>query len=388
MPGLMSFPTRIVFGRGTAAQAPAELKRAGGRERALVLTDGGVLKANLLRLVAPALEQSGLKVTVWSEADAQVSEASAQAAASVLRSSGADCLVALGGGGVIDLAKAVRLLAGQEGELAGALARFGPGGDGELGAAAALLAPLVAIPTSAGAGSEANGEASLVARGATITLSSPKLTPDAALLDPELCLSLPPFQTAVSGFNALAHALEALVAKAEHPVADALALEGLRRLFPAIRAVLKNGRDLEAREQLLLGACLAGIAAQKGQGAARALAHALLPVAGTPRGLTCAVLLPAVLRFDRVAAEARLGQAAVALGFAAAAPPAEAAQAAAAMIEELGRACALPRKLSQVGVRREQLPEAVRLATASAAHAESPRACTEVDFERLLGEAM
>ena len=381
MAGVMSFPTRIVHGRGTTGQVAAELKRAGGQQRALLVTDAGILKANLLRFIAPALEQSGVKVTVWSEADASASEASAQVAAGVFRSSGADCIVALGGGGVIDLAKAVRLLAGSEGPLA----RFAPAGDGQIGAA---LPPLLAVPTSAGAGSEASGEASLSIDGATVTLASPRLVPDAAILDAELTVALPPFLTAVSGFNALAHALEAFFAKAEHPIADALALEALRRIGASLKNAVKNGRDLDAREQLLMGACMAGIAAQKGQGAARALAFALNPVAGTPHGLTCAIVLPPVLRFDKAAAEARLAQAAVALGFGAAAPAAEAAAAAASIVEELGKACALPRKLSQAGVRRDQLPAAIEKASESAAHAQSPRACTEVDFERLLGEAI
>ena len=381
MAGVMSFPTRIVHGRGTAGQAAAELKRAGGQQRALLITDAGIQKANLLRFVAPALEQSGLKVTVWAEADASASESSAQSAAGAFRSSGADCIVALGGGGVIDLAKAVRLLAGSE----GALSRFAPGGDGQI---APALPPMVAVPTSAGAGSEASGEASLVIDGSTVTLAGACLVPDAAILDAELTAGLNPMLTAISGFNALAHALEAWLAKAEHPIADAIALEAVKRIGASLKTAVKNGRDLDARETLLLGACMAGIAAQKGQGAARALAFALTPVAGTPHGMTCAIVLPPVLRFDKAAAEVRLAQVAVALGFSAAAPAAEAAGAAATLVEELGKACALPRKLSQAGVRRDQLPNLIEKATESAAHAQSPRACTEVDFERLLGESI
>jgi 4-hydroxybutyrate dehydrogenase len=380
MAGVMSFPTRIVHGRGSAQKLPAELKRAGALQRVFIITDPGILKANLLRFVAPPLEQSGLRVSVWQEVQPTPDESNAHAGANAFKQSGADTIVAIGGGGVLAAAKAIRLLATQDPPLS----RFAEGGDAQV---AGALAPMAAVPTSSGAGSEASGEAVLVIDGSSVTLSSPRLLPDVAILDAELTAALPPLLTAISGMNALAHALEAWLARSDHPLADALALESLRRIGRSLRTAVKSGRDLDAREQLMMGACLAGIAAQKGKGAVRAIAHALSPVTGTPQGLACAAMLPGVLAFNRLAAEEKLGQAAVALGFDPRAPAGEASAACATMVDELRTACGLPRKLSQAGVKREQLAVLVEKATESPAHAQSPRACTEVDFERLLGEA-
>jgi alcohol dehydrogenase class IV len=380
MAGVMTFPTRIVHGRGSAAQLAPELKRAGAQSRVFLVTEAEILKANLLRFVVPALEQAGLKVTVWPEVDPGATEANVQAAVSALAGSGADAVVALGGGPVLDVAKAARLLAASDGGLASYAA-------GQQGSPSRALLPLAVLPTTAGSGGEASGEAVLSLGGEPTLLSHPRLLPDVALLDAELTAALPALPTAMAGFNALAHAAEAVAAKGDHPIADALALEALRRLAKSLKTAVKNGRDLDARENVLLGACLAGIAAQKGQGPARALAWGLASVAGTPHGLSLSALLGPVLQFDKAEAEGRVAQVAVALGFNPSAPASEAAAACAGLIEELKVSCALPRKLSQVGVRRDQLPAVIEKASASPVAAQGPRACSEVDCERLLGEA-
>ena len=380
MAGVMTFPTRIVHGRGSAAQVAAELKRAGAQSRVFLITEPEILKANLLRFVLPALEQAGLKATVWAEADPNASESNVQAAVAALLGSGADSIVSFGGGPVLDVAKAARLLAASD----GGLALYAPG---QAGNPSKPLLPLAAVPTTAGSGGEASGEATISLEGVYTVLAHARMVPEVALLDADLTVAMPALPTAIAGFNALAHAAEAYAAKADHPIADALALEALRRLGKSLKAAVKNGRDLEARETVLLGACLAGIAAQKGQGPARALAYGLAAVAGTPHGLSLAALLGPVLQFDKAEAELRVAQIAVALGFPAAAPAAEAAAACAGLIEELKAACGLPRKLSQVGVRRDQLAGVVEKAVESPVAAQGPRACSEVDCERLLGEA-
>jgi alcohol dehydrogenase class IV len=244
------------------------------------------------------------------------------------------------------------------------------------------------VPTSPGSGSEARAEVTLLRGSGSFTVASRRLLPELSLLDAELTAGLQPLLTAAAGFNALARACEAFLAQGDHPLADPLALESVRRTVTALRGALQSGRDLAAREGLLLGGYLAGVASAKGQGACRAAAQALGAVGRLPHGLACAALLPGVLGFDRMAGEERLAQLARLLGADARAPAPEAAQAAVHLVEELRVLAGLPRKLGQAGVRREQLPLLVEAAFADRAHARSPRPCSEVDFERLFNEAL
>ena len=209
----------------------------------------------------------------------------------------------------------------------------------------------------------------------------------AAILDPELTVGLPPFITAATGMDALTHNLEAYVAKGEHPLADAIAIDGLRRIAGNLRKAVQNGKDLEAREQMLLGSAFGAIAFQKGLGACHSVAHALTPVAGTHHGLANSLMLPTVVSFNRLAAEQRLADAAVALGADPKMSVSERAHRTAELVDELRVACGLPRKLSQAGVKREMIPLLVEKALADACHQSNPRPVTEVDFERLINEA-
>jgi len=187
--------------------------------------------------------------------------------------------------------------------------------------------------------------------------------------------------------DALTHNLEAYVAKGEHPLADAIALDGLRRIGKYLKKAVQNGKDLEAREQMLLGSAFGAIAFQKGLGAAHSVAHALSPVAGTHHGLANSLVLPNVIDFNRSAAEERLADCAVALGADVRINAQERAHLLVKLVDDLRVACGLPRKLSQAGVRRDMIPLLVEKAMADACHKSNPRTCTEVDFERIINEA-
>src|SRR5260370_24315291 len=195
------------------------------------------------------------------------------------------------------------------------------------------------------------------------------------------------FIPAATGMDALTHNLEAYVAKGDHPLADAIAIDGLRRIAQSLKRAVQNGKDLEAREQMLLGSAFGAIAFQKGLGACHSVAHALTPIAGTHHGLANSLMLPTVVAFNRMAAEARLADAAVAMGADARMSTAERAHLFAELVDDLRVACALPRKLSQAGVKREMIPQLIEKALADACHQSNPRPVTEVDFERLINEA-
>ena len=381
MASVMSFPTRIVYGKGAIRRLPDELKRAGA-SRPLLVADKGILQAGLLRSVTPQLEQAGIRVELFSDFQANPTDADALRGIEAYRAAGADSLLGVGGGASLDMAKAIALLVNHPPPLS--QYDDAKGGDARI---TAPIPPIVQVPTTAGTGSEVGHSTVLVIDGTKTVIFSPALMAKAAILDPELTVGLPPFITAATGMDALTHNLEAYVAKGDHPLADAIAIDGLRRISAHLERAVRNGKDLEAREQMLLGSAFGAIAFQKGLGACHSVAHALTPVAGTHHGLANSLMLPAVVSFNRMAAEERLAAAAVALGADAKMSVQERAHLCAELVDDLRGACGLPRHLSQAGVRREMIPQLVEKAMADACHLSNPRPVTQVDFERLINEA-
>ena len=381
MASVMSFPTRIVYGKGAIQELPNELKRAGA-SRPLLVTDKGILQAGLLRFVTPLLEQVGIKTRLFTEFEANPTDQDALRGIEAYRAAGANSVLGIGGGASLDMAKAVALLVNHEPPLA--QYDDAKGGDAKI---TARVPPIVQVPTTAGTGSEVGRSTVLVIDGTKTVIFSPHLMAKAAILDPELTVGLPPFITAATGMDALTHNLEAYVAKGDHPLADAIAIDGLRRIGAHLKRAVQNGKDLEAREQMLLGSAFGAIAFQKGLGACHSVAHALTPVAGTHHGLANSLMLPAVTNFNRVAVEERLANAAVALGADPKLSQQERAHLCVELIDNLRSACGLPRRLSQAGVRREMIPQIVQKALADACHLSNPRPVTQVDFERLIDEA-
>ena len=381
MASVMSFPTRILYGKGAIKELPGELKRAGAT-RPLLVTDKGILQAGLLRFVVPHLEQAGIKAPLFTDFAANPTDADAIRGAEAYKAAGADSVLGVGGGAAMDMAKAVALLANHQPPLA--QYDDAKGGDAKI---TANIPPIIQVPTTAGTGSEVGRSTVLVIDGTKTVIFSPYLMAKAAILDPELTVGLPPFITAATGMDALTHNLEAYVAKGDHPLADAIAIDGLRRIAANLKRAVQNGKDIEAREQMLLASAFGAIAFQKGLGACHSVAHALTPVAGVHHGLANSLMLPAVVSFNCMAAEARLADAAVALGADPKMPVAERARVCAELVDALRTACGLPRKLSQAGVKREMIPQLVEKALADACHLTNPRPVTEVDFERLINEA-
>lgn len=384
MSDAMSFPTRVVFGAGSLRELPAELARVGAH-RPLLVVDRGIVGAGLLRRLTDVLESAGIAFAIFERVDSNPVEKNVREGVEVYRSRGCDSIVGLGGGSPLDAAKAIRLMIHHPPPMS----RYDDARGGER-FITANVPPFIAIPTTAGTGSEVARSTVIILEetGRKTVLFSPHLLANAAILDPELSLGLPPFVTAASGMDALTHNIEAYIAKGRHPFADAMALSGIQRIAKhLIRAVREGDRHLEAREEMLIASSMGAIAFQKGLGASHSLAHALSPVSGMHHGLANALVLPAVLAFNREAAEGRLADVAVALGFDARAPLRERAAAAVELVRRLRDESGITGGLSAHGVREEMVPAIVEKAVSDPCHQTNPRPCTADDFRNLLREA-
>ena len=288
-----SFATtpRLLVDRGGAARLGDEARRLGA-SRAFLVSDAGLVRAGVVEPAVASLRAAGLEVTVYSDVQADPPEAVVLAAAKAARDAGADLVIGLGGGSSLDTAKLVALLAGGC-EALDAIYGIDLAGGPRL--------KLILVPTTAGTGSEVT-PISIVTTPSHEKkgVVTPLLYPDLALLDAELTLGLPPAVTAMTGVDAMVHAIEAFTGRfKKNPISDAFALDALKRLYLHVDRAVENGRDIEAREQMLLGSCMAGIAfANSPVGAVHALAYPLGGHHHLPHGLSNSLVLAPVLRFN------------------------------------------------------------------------------------------
>jgi alcohol dehydrogenase class IV len=367
----LSYVTDVWFGPGAAREVPALLARF-GCGRPLVVTD-----ANLVALgLVARLGLAGYELYAGTQTNP--SEASLQQCLAKFWDSGCDSVVALGGGASIDLAKLVAMMTVHEPPLA----QYAILNDGSA-RIRAPAPPLIAVPTTAGSGSEV-GRAALIRldSGRKLGFLSALLVPRAAVCDPELTLSMPPQLTAATGIDAISHCVETYLSTRVNAVADAIALEGLARGWRAIRRAVADGADLEAREQMMHCALMGGLAFQKSLGAVHSLSHPLgaLGDARLHHGTLNALFLAPVLRFNYEACRPRLGALARAMGLTAAADVPEAF---ARLVQELG----LPRHLRELGVPREALATLAPQAAEDHRTATHPRAFGEREARQLYAEA-
>ncbi len=287
------FPTAILFGNGALAAALAEMRNR-GLSRPLLVTDPGLLATDLVGRVETAATEAGLKVTLFSEVHPNPLEEDVEKGVAAYKASQCDCLLALGGGSALDAAKVIKLMVAH----AGPLARYDDAQRG-YGLIVNPMPPLAAIPTTAGTGSEVGRSGVIVLR-ATQTKTiffHPRLIPDWAVLEPVLTAKLPPALTAATGIDALTHCLEAYFTPSYHPMADGIALEGIRLILRNLPVAYKNGGDLEARGHMQMAAAMGATAFQKGLGMVHSLAHPLSARYNTHHGLANALLLPASMAF-------------------------------------------------------------------------------------------
>ncbi|HYC14969.1 MAG TPA: iron-containing alcohol dehydrogenase, partial [Stellaceae bacterium] len=263
---LINYMSRIQFDFGAVRLLEAELKLL-GVERPLLVTDPGVRAAGLVERVTEAM---GFTPSIFAETPSNPTEAAAKQALALYRAEGSDGVVALGGGSAIDLAKAVALLATHPGNLGDYGIRGG--GSEKIGA----IAPVLAIPTTAGTGAEVGRAATLTLEtGRKIACVNLKLIPKAVLCDPELTLSLPPMMTAATGMDALSHGIESFLSTLENPPAAAIAVDCIERAVTYLPRAFRDGSDRKARWEMLMAALEGGLTFQKSLGAVHALSHPL-----------------------------------------------------------------------------------------------------------------
>ena len=371
----INYVTQIQFEFGAVRLLAQECARV-GIARPLVVTDPGVKAAGVLQKALDAMAE--LPVAVFDQTPPNPTEAAVRAAAALYKAQGCDGLVAVGGGSAIDCAKGVAIAVAHEGPLTHYATI--EGGSPRITERAA---PLIAVPTTSGTGSE-------VARGAIIIVDDHRklgfhswnLVPKAAICDPELTLGLPPQLTAATGMDAIAHCMETFMSAAFNPPADGIALDGLARGWAHIEAATKNGGDREARLNMMSASMQGAMAFQKGLGAVHSLSHSLGGV--NPRlhhGTLNAMFLPAVVRFnasaESVQKEKRLERMAHAMGLATADDIPDAIR---AMNARLG----LPSGLAAMGVTPEVFDDVIKGALADHCHKTNPRIATAEEYREML----
>ncbi|MCP4383020.1 MAG: iron-containing alcohol dehydrogenase [Hyphomicrobiales bacterium] len=366
----INYLTRVEFDFGAVSRAPvfaAEL----GITTPLVVTDRGLVEAGLTDALLPLFNPAP---TLFDDTPSNPTEDAVLAAFEGYQANQCDGIVAFGGGSSIDLAKGVRLLTGHPPPLAqyaaieGGVAKINGG-----------ICPLVAIPTTAGTGSEVGRAAVLtMADGRKLGVLSPHMLPSLSICDPELTLGLGPGLTAATGMDALSHCLETFMAAAINPPAEAIALDGLRRGFPALPRAVADGGDRDARWAMMMASMEGAMAFQKGLGAIHSLTHPMGALKGLNlhHGTLNAILAPPVLRFNQPAIGEKWTTLSDILG-------GEPDQVIAALNTRIG----IPSGLAALGVSEDQLDEVAEAATRDHCHATNPRVATVPEYRAILAEA-
>lgn len=309
--GNWNFPTTIHFGAGTSGNI-AHVCADIGANRPLLVTDEGTAKLPFIEMICANLRKSGIEADMFSDVLPNPTEKNVVDGVNAYRAKACDAVIAVGGGSGIDAGKAIALMVGQDRPLID----FEDIGENWRRVVEDRMAPCIAIPTTAGTGSEV-GRASVIvdtSRREKKIIFHPRMMPVRVICDPELTLGLPRWLTAATGVDAFTHCFEAFCAPGYHPIADGIALKGMQLVAQWLPVACKDGSNIQARSHMMAAASMGAAAFQKGLGAVHAISHAIGAYYNTHHGLTNAVILPYVVVRNRSALETKMHEVALALG--------------------------------------------------------------------------
>ncbi|HYF21073.1 MAG TPA: iron-containing alcohol dehydrogenase [Ramlibacter sp.] len=371
-----SFPTAIRFGAGARREVGGHLRDLGLR-RPLLVTDKALAALPVLAEFRTHLQ--GLDTEVFAGVAGNPTASQVTAAAEAFRAHRADCVIGFGGGAALDVGKVVGVAATHEGHIL-EYAWDHP----QVRAIDKPLPYFVALPTTAGTGSEV-GRSAVVSEDDTHVkrvVFSPRILARQVFADPELTLALPPHVTAATGMDALTHNVESYLSPSYHPLCDGIALEGARIAARSLVTAVREPGNVAARSDMLMASMMGAIAFQKDLGAVHACAHALGAVCDLHHGLANALMIDTVLDWNHGAAPAKFDELAHVCGVAGG------GRAFTGWLRQLKAEVGITGPLSAHGVRAEQIPRLVQVASADVAHQTNPRPCTPADFERLFLAAL
>ncbi len=377
--GNWSYPTAIKFGAGRIKELP-EACLAAGMKRPLLVTDKGLADLPITTATLDIMEAAGLGRGLFSEVDPNPNEKNLEAGVAAYDAGGHDGVIAFGGGSGLDLGKMVAFMCGQTRPVWD----FEDIGDCWTRADADAIAPIIAVPTTAGTGSEV-GRASVITNSETHAkkiIFHPKVLPTVVICDPELTVGMPQFITAGTGLDAFAHCVEAFSSPHYHPMSQGIALEGMRLVKDYLPRAYADGTDIEARAQMMSAAAMGATAFQKGLGAIHAMSHPIGAVFNTHHGTTNAVCMPAVLDFNAPAIADRFQQAAAYLGIEGGFDGFR------SFVQSFNDMLGIPRTLSELGVSEARVPELVKGAIIDPSCGGNPIELTEDNLTALFNAAL
>ena len=373
--GNWSYPTAVKFGAGRINEI-ADACKSAGISKPLLVTDKGLASMEITTKTLDLIEAAGLGRGMFSEVDPNPTDKNAEDGVKFYREGGFDGVIAFGGGSGLDLGKVIAFMAGQTRPLWD----FEDIGDWWTRADADAIAPIIAVPTTAGTGSEV-GRASVITNSTTSEkkiIFHPKMLPAVVICDPELTIGMPKFITAGTGLDAFAHCVEAFSSPHYHPMSQGIALEGMRLVKEYLPRAYQDGSDIEARAHMMSAAAMGATGFQKGLGAIHAISHPVGAIYHTHHGTTNAVCMPAVLQFNKSAIKERFDMASAYLniegGF----------EGFCAYVDDLNASMSVPKTLTELGVNDPDIDRLVKDALADPSTGGNPIEMTEQNTRELI----
>lgn len=383
--GSWNYPTRILFGPGRIKELPDACKKL-GMKRPLLITDAGLKDNPIVLNTLKINHDAGLETAVFANIKPNPTGKNIEDGVTAYKYGKHDGVIAFGGGSGLDAAKAIALMVGQNRPLWD----FVDEGDNYLRVNEAGMAPVVAVPTTSGTGSEV-GRCSVVVNEDTHEkklIFHPKICPALVISDPELTIGLPPHITAATGIDAFVHCFEAFCAPGFHPMADGVALEGMRLVAEYLPRAYKDGKDIEARSAMLVAATMGAMAFQKGLGGVHALAHPLGGTYDKPHGLLNAVILPYIVLRNRSALGDKMDQLSRTLHLAGKGYNAIGFDAVLKWILDFRKQLGIPNTLAEIGVPSDRIQEIGKMAIADPSAGGNPIPLTAADYAEVFSKAL